>query len=534
MSNNGGYLKQEAYPEPQQQEEYDDVSGGLAQAASNGHHGHIAATGMPELPSRPAYKLSEETETFIQQAEAELALLGLHSPIVRQLAERELARIKAGEVSEAGYVIVHKDAPIKVKNEFLIPIKEYPKVLYGGSQNPGMPPPGIRLPMGHGPREPQPPWGYSLPRPPMGARYPPPPRSVPPMAYQAPSYKYNAVVAAPPAAETSYRLATTATYGCAAYPANQYAIAPTTSGYNSLMVQASEYGAEPKDITGSTQLIAHSPASMASRGEFQSCRRDRLLESVGGIVLDPFERERSFSSSVDLKLRTGNDLVSVKTKKSKTIRETKDLIQRRFGLAPSSYRISTPTNDLAEKRTIRSYPIESHSKLILTQPLVGGMMGNQAVPNYGAPGPHNVWYYQQNIGALEGMLDRQQFRDVIMGFVAGPYPPNNVITPWRRFFSLVELALRVLKKTNQPRATKQFYKEYLVRLETLALEIPRLSVRVEELIADLLNTHQFQIPHKRKAVCQIVQLYEQSFLNPDNVQFLFFNGRLNTDNFVNL
>ncbi|OWA55689.1 hypothetical protein BV898_20077, partial [Hypsibius exemplaris] len=88
MPNNGGYLKQEAYPEPQRQKEYDEVSGGLAQAASNGHHGHIAATGMPELPSRPAYKLPEETETFIQQAEAELAALGLHSPIVRQLAER--------------------------------------------------------------------------------------------------------------------------------------------------------------------------------------------------------------------------------------------------------------------------------------------------------------------------------------------------------------------------------------------------------------------------------------------------------------
>ncbi|OWA55009.1 hypothetical protein BV898_19394 [Hypsibius exemplaris] len=520
MLNNGSYLKQEAYPEPQQQEEYDEVSGGLAQAASNGHHGHIAATGMPELPSRPAYKLPDETETFIQQAEAELALLGLHSPIVRQLAERELARIKAGEVSEAGYVIVYKEAPIKVKNEFLIPIKEYPKVLYGGSQNPGMPPPGIRLPMGHGPRGPQPPWGYSPPRLPMGARHPPPPRSVPPMAYQAPSYKYNAVVAAPPAAETSYRPAATATYGYAAYPANQYAIAPTTSGYNSLMVQASEYVAEPKDITGSTQLIAHSPASMASGG--------------GGIVLDPFEREGSSSSSVEMKLRTGNDLVSVKTKKSKTIRETKDLIQRRFGLAPSSYRISTPTNDLAEKRTIRSYPIESHSKLILTQPLVGGMMGNQAVPNYGAPGPHNVWYYQQNIGALEGMLDRQQFRDVIMGFVAGPFPHNNVMTPWRRFFSLVELALRVLNKTNQPLNTKEYYKEYLVRLETLALQIPRLSVRVEELIVDLLNTQQFQIPHKRKTVCQIVRLYEQSFHNPDSAEFLFFKGRMMADNFVNL
>ncbi|OWA51927.1 putative KH domain-containing, RNA-binding, signal transduction-associated protein 1 [Hypsibius exemplaris] len=366
MSYDESYAKQDAYPEPQQQDGFDDGSGGPAQAASNGHHGHIAATGMPELPSRPAYKLPEETETFIQQAEAELALLGLHSPLVRQLAERELARIKAGEVSEAGYVIVHKDAPIKVVKKFLIPIKEYPKinfvgrilgpkgstlkglqastrsrimifgrgsmwdknknsgrgseeykakedearnsgdpkyahlnedlhvyveitaypveaqsrfahvmselkkfldpnhtVPYGQFQDAGIPPPGIRPPMGHGPRGP-PPRGYGPPRPPMGARYPPPPRAAPPSAYEAPSYSYNSAAAAQPAAETSYRPAgeaATAAYGYAAYPASEYAAAPAASAYDSQAVQAQQYAAQRQ---GTAQPAYGQPAAPSS------------------------------------------------------------------------------------------------------------------------------------------------------------------------------------------------------------------------------------------------------------------------------
>lgn len=82
-------------PEPTQEPlsgstEYDhDEANGVFQQQHGGANGHhIAATGMPELPSRPAYKLPEETEAFILQAEAELAAMGESSPAIRQLAER--------------------------------------------------------------------------------------------------------------------------------------------------------------------------------------------------------------------------------------------------------------------------------------------------------------------------------------------------------------------------------------------------------------------------------------------------------------
>ena len=43
----------------------------------------------------------------------------------------ELARIRAGEISEQGYVVIHKEVPIRVIKKVLIPIKEYPKVNSG-------------------------------------------------------------------------------------------------------------------------------------------------------------------------------------------------------------------------------------------------------------------------------------------------------------------------------------------------------------------------------------------------------------------
>ena len=121
---------------------------------------------MPEMPSRPPYKLSPETEEYVREAEKEIAALGPQSSVAKSLAERgelrlppphafhvfaliyhwivmvwwiffslilydiELARIKSGEITEHGYVVVHKDAPIKVVKKFLIPTKEYPKVSF--------------------------------------------------------------------------------------------------------------------------------------------------------------------------------------------------------------------------------------------------------------------------------------------------------------------------------------------------------------------------------------------------------------------
>lgn len=40
----------------------------------------------------------------------------------------ELARIRAGEITEQGYVILHKDIPVKIIKKVCIPIKEHPKV----------------------------------------------------------------------------------------------------------------------------------------------------------------------------------------------------------------------------------------------------------------------------------------------------------------------------------------------------------------------------------------------------------------------
>ncbi|GAU99971.1 hypothetical protein RvY_10900 [Ramazzottius varieornatus] len=101
---------------------------GTENGAENAENGSAGGEGF----GRPSHSLSEDTEEYIKAVEAEIKALNGTGHLIKALAERELARIRAGEISEQGYVIIHKEIPVRVIKKVLIPIKEYPKINFVG------------------------------------------------------------------------------------------------------------------------------------------------------------------------------------------------------------------------------------------------------------------------------------------------------------------------------------------------------------------------------------------------------------------
>ncbi|OQV13539.1 putative KH domain-containing, RNA-binding, signal transduction-associated protein 2 [Hypsibius exemplaris] len=109
-----------------------DILNGNGNGNGNGEIHDTSAPAHDGVAPRHSQLITPEVEEYIRHVEAEIESLGAHGPLVRALAERELSRLRAGEVNEHGYIIVHKDYPVKVIKKVLIPIKEYPNVNFVG------------------------------------------------------------------------------------------------------------------------------------------------------------------------------------------------------------------------------------------------------------------------------------------------------------------------------------------------------------------------------------------------------------------
>ncbi|XP_055348261.1 KH domain-containing, RNA-binding, signal transduction-associated protein 1-like [Paramacrobiotus metropolitanus] len=91
-----------------------------------------AGDGGSPVKYTAAVALPPETEDYLRQVEQEIKGLGDGFHLVRALADRELARVRAGEITEQGYIIVHRDVPVKIVKKVLIPLKEHPKINFVG------------------------------------------------------------------------------------------------------------------------------------------------------------------------------------------------------------------------------------------------------------------------------------------------------------------------------------------------------------------------------------------------------------------